>query len=247
VWEHGALGPVTDQYALAVVAYHAIAGSLPFEGQENPMMRRKNFAQGPLAAHLEASSYRSDVVPVGVSAVLARALSVSPEQRFESPAAFAGALAAALKGRRVTRGTVSIFLSYQRDVSAGWANYFAKELKDHDIATFLDVQRLDRAQRFPDRLLRAIEECDVFVCLLGQTTLQSEWVAQEIRHAFKHAKPMIPIFQESFDPAAARAADPAIDTLLSYDAVHLFDLRNVHIEHSATDLARLVKNTIGQR
>jgi hypothetical protein len=58
---------------------------------------------------------------------------------------------------------------------------------------------------------------------------------------------MIPIFQESFDPAAARAADPAIDTLLSYDAVHLFDLRNVHIEHSATDLARLVKNTIGQR
>jgi serine/threonine protein kinase len=246
VWDHGALTSAADQFALAVVAYYVITGALPFAGQENPEVRRRNFARGPLAAHQEASAFRSEAVPRAVSAVLIRALSGLPQQRFESSVAFAQALTEGLKGRRIDRGGVSIFLSYQRDMSSGWANYFAKELQDHGIATFVDVQRLDRAQRFPDRLTRAIEECDVFVCLLGETTLQSPWVVEEIRQAHKQGKPMVPIFQESFDPAGAREPEPAVDALLAHDAVHLFDERNVHVQHTAADLAMLVKNTLNR-
>jgi serine/threonine protein kinase len=246
IWDHGSMTAASDQFALAVVTYYAVTGALPFAGQENPDVRRNNLLLGAVPAHKEAASYRGDAVPRGVSDVLARALARTPEQRFPSIREFATAVGAALQRRRV-QGAAHVFLSYQRDGGSGWANYFAKELKDHGIATFLDVQQLDRAGQFPPRLARAIEECDVFVCILGTTTLQSSWVLEEIRQAHRHAKPMIPIFQEGFNPAAARSeADAAVDALLSYDAVHLFDVRNVHIQHSAQDLATLVKNTVAR-
>jgi serine/threonine protein kinase len=248
VWDHQPLTAAADQFALAVVAYYAIAGSLPFAGQDSPDVRRRNFKLGPPAAHQEAASYRPDAVPKAVSTVLARAMSQQPDGRFKSATEFAAALAAAFRGRRADAGTANVFLSYQRDMSAGWANYFARELKDHGIATFLDVQQIDRAQQFPSRISRAIEECDVFVCLLGATTLQSAWVLEEIRQAHRCGKPMIPIFQESFDPAGASSAgDAAVNSLLSHDAVHLFDVRNVHVQHSAADLAALVKNTVARQ
>ena len=246
VWNHGDITAATDQFALAVVAYYAIARSLPFAGQESPAVRRTNFRQGPAPVHEEAAAARQEPVPRVASEVLARALAPDPAQRFASAGEFAAALTAALRGGRPDGATPHVFLSYQRDVSAGWANYFATQLKDQGIVTFMDVQRLDRAQQFPGRLSRAIEECDVFVCLLGATTLESAWVLEEIRQAHQHRKPMIPVFQERFDPAAPRHADPAVDALLSYDAVHLFDVRNVHVEHSASDLARLVRNTVAR-
>lgn len=246
VWDHGQITPATDQFAFAVVVYHLLGGTLPFAGQENPAVRRKNLLQGPVPLHQEAAGYRPEPLPKAVSETVARALAAEPARRFGSVTAFAAALAAAMKGRRLDRGAPQVFFSYRRDGGSGWANYFAKELKEHGIATFVDVQRVDRAQQFPERLSRAIEECDVFVCLLGETTLQSPWVLEEIRQAHRHGKPMIPIFQETFDPATRAAGDAAIDALLSFDAVHLFDVRNVHVQHSAGDLATLVKNTVAR-
>jgi hypothetical protein len=85
------------------------------------------------------------------------------------------------------------------------------------------------------------------VCLLGETTLQSPWVVEEIRQAHRHGKPMIPIFQEAFDPAVVGGrGDAAFAALLAYDALHLFDVRNVHVQHSASDLATLVKHTVAR-
>ncbi len=58
-------------------------------------------------------------------------------------------------------------------------------------------------------------------------------------------KPMIPVFQEGYDHSNVRTGvNPAVDLLLSYDGVHLFDQINVHVEHTISDLARLVKNTV---
>ena len=60
------------------------------------------------------------------------------------------------------------------------------------------MQRIDGAVKFPERLAREMQRSDVFVCLLGPTTLDSQWVRHEIRLASEQRKPMIPVFQEQY-------------------------------------------------
>jgi hypothetical protein len=76
---------------------------------------------------------------------------------------------------------------------------FARELRDkHRILAFVDTQMVDSAVRFPAKVRAAVKDCDVFVCLLDEGTLSSEWVQEEIKTAWEAGKPMIPVFQESF-------------------------------------------------
>ena len=46
-WDGTALTPATDQFALAAVTYYMIGGVRPFEGQDNPEVRQRNFQRGP--------------------------------------------------------------------------------------------------------------------------------------------------------------------------------------------------------
>jgi TIR domain len=124
--------------------------------------------------------------------------------------------------------------------------FFARMLEDHhNISVFVDTQQLDKAVRFPVRLRDAIENCDVFVCLLADETLRSQWVKEEIRIAHEKNKPMVPVFQESYvHPEDDKELEPHIRTLLSYDGVHLLDKRNIHTDHTIEDLAKIVKQTM---
>ncbi len=242
-WNGDAITGATDQYALAVIAFYLLAGSRPFEGQDDPDVRERNFRRGPVPVHEEARLNGREV-PRALSAVLRKALSVCPGDRYESIAAFARAFTTSV--RRGVSAEPRVFMSYQRDQSAGWAQHFVSRLKEqHGIDAFMDTDRIDSAGPFPARLKRAIEECDVFACLLGTSTLQSGQVRREIEIAYASHKPMIPIFQEAYvAPSFTPGSDPAVETLISYDGVHLFDRRNVHVEHTIGDLARLVKGTL---
>jgi len=76
-----------DQYALAVIAYEMLAGRTPFGGDDVMEVLRQVISSEPppietLAPHL----------PEGTGAVLRRALSKSPEQRFPNITEFASAL-----------------------------------------------------------------------------------------------------------------------------------------------------------
>jgi hypothetical protein len=122
---------------------------------------------------------------------------------------------------------------------------FARELKEkHNITAFVDTQRADSAVRIPAKGRTAIKDCDIFVCLLAKGTLRSTWVQEEIRLAFESSKPMVPVFQESF-PQASTSEWPAphIQDLLNYDGVHLLDRRNIHVDHTIAELARIVKGS----
>jgi hypothetical protein len=89
--------------------------------------------------------------------------------------------------------------------------------------------------------------CDVFVCLLAATTLQSKWVQTEIKLAWESDRPMLPVFQESFTvPDGSDALEPYIEALLNYDGVHLLDHRHIHVDHTIAEVARIVKQS-GQR
>lgn len=137
------------------------------------------------------------------------------------------------------------FISYRRTPSAATAMLIQARLSsDHGIDAYVDTTRTDSTKvQFPDRLMQAIGAAPVFVCVLGQRegehTLESEWVQREIYRAFELRKFCVPIFQESYTPI--KVSNAAIDYLLSFDGVHIFDEKNVMIDASIKDIAELIK------
>jgi serine/threonine protein kinase len=245
LWTDGAITPATDQFALAAIFYYVVTGSRPFEGQEHPEVRARNFRRGVIPAHEEAVHNRREGLPRAVSLAFARALAPAPAERFDSATAFVTAFRAALRHIRPAEGP-EVFISYQRDVSAPLAMYFADRLKAQGIRAFIDTQGIDRAGRFPPQIERAIEDTDVFICLLAATTLESDYVLDEIRAAHRFEKPMIPVMQESYRFAGS-GADQAVAALLGHQGLPVLDRRNLYLDHTADDLVRLVKSAIAQR
>jgi serine/threonine-protein kinase len=139
----------------------------------------------------------------------------------------------------------SVFISYRRKPSAMLANLIARELRErHRIEVYLDTERMDTAGDFPTRLTDAIRKSDVFICLVADDTFESDWVLREIETAHALHKPLVPVFQESYDALAARdTPSPHIRALLEHDGVLIFDIKNVYIDQSIEFLARVIENT----
>lgn len=204
-WDRHAAGPASDQYSLACLCYRMLAGVVPFENQIDHATRDNNLQQGPLPAHIRAKQKGRPPLPEATSAVLAKALSVDPAQRYPSVTDFARAFRQSLGEIPAPARKPAIFVSYRRDADAGWAALFADRLSGlHGLDVFVDRQRVDSARQVPEKIATAIRECDFFVCLLARTTLQSAWVCEEIRIADAAGKPMIPVIHEGFRRPKAR-------------------------------------------
>ena len=80
----------SDEYSLACVAFELLAGAAPFEGTSAEQLAARP-TQDPVSL-----VERRPELPPATDAVLARALSLDPEARFDTPSAFAEALAASL-------------------------------------------------------------------------------------------------------------------------------------------------------
>ncbi len=81
------VGPKSDQFALATMAYEALAGRLPWDGHNAAAVLAQILVDEPPApSSLESS------LPLRADRVFARALSKRPEDRFEDASAFASAL-----------------------------------------------------------------------------------------------------------------------------------------------------------
>lgn len=139
------------------------------------------------------------------------------------------------------------FISYRRKPSSSLAHLLQKDLQSqYGFDIYLDTTRSDSAKvQFPERLLSAIDTSDVFICLLADTTLESEWVLREIQRAFDGQKPCIPVFQESYQPTAID--HPAVDYLLSFDGVHVLDERGLHMDYSVQEIGTIIRNTLPKR
>ncbi len=82
--------PATDQYALAIMAYQLLVGTLPFQGTPMRIMHQHIHTQPRLPSIINVK------LPKALDAVLLRAMKKDPEDRFVSVTAFAHAFRAAL-------------------------------------------------------------------------------------------------------------------------------------------------------
>ena len=82
----------TDLYALAAIAYRALTGLRPFEGEDMKRVLVK------VVSHMPLRPGRLVSVNADVDAFFALALAKEPTDRFASPEALSDALEAALRG-----------------------------------------------------------------------------------------------------------------------------------------------------
>lgn len=134
---------------------------------------------------------------------------------------------------------VDAFISYRRKPSAALSQLIQEKLKNHHhIDAYVDTTRTDSSRvQFPERLMTAIADAPIFICLLGEGTLESEWVHKEIERAYELQKYCIPVFQESY--TSPDSTDSAIEYLLRFDAVHVFDIKSVFVDESIAQIAAL--------
>jgi serine/threonine protein kinase len=92
-WRDENLTPETDQYALAVVIFSLIAGKPPFDAPTPHALMYKHFNDTPP----DLTDLRADLPPA-LTAVLRRALSKRPDERFETVELFARAFDKAIVG-----------------------------------------------------------------------------------------------------------------------------------------------------
>ena len=172
-------------------------------------------------------------------------MSIDPNGRFADIMEFNIGFREALKQpASIKAAAPAVFISYQRAASGGWATHIAKELeRTYGCKVFLDTLETDSAGPFPKKIQRKIENCDAFVCLLSESTLDSDWVRREIEHAHKNSKIMIPVFQESFkQPAEYQSLQPHLQYLLESQGVQLFDRRNLYVDATLKELAERIRH-----
>jgi serine/threonine-protein kinase len=133
----------------------------------------------------------------------------------------------------------SVFISYRRKPSVMLAQLIQRELAACALTVFFDAERQEGTGT-PD--LDAVTKADVFICLVGEGTFESTAVRAEVEQAHRLNKPLIPVFQQSYNPASATNWGPHVKALLESDGIHIFDEQRADVTQAAASLAQMVEN-----
>ena len=107
----------------------------------------------------------------------------------------------------------TVFISYRRDATGkAFARSIKQELKHHGYDVFLDVDCID-AGEWARQILTEVPKRAHFLLLLTPGALdrcaqETDWVQREFLLALERRRNIVPVREESVDPAAMRAAAP---------------------------------------
>jgi len=94
------IGPRSDQYSLAVVAFELLSGRVPFQAESTvALLHKVAYEPPPPISEVQSG------LPRGVEHVLNRALSKNPRDRYKSARDFVDALRNALSGKKIVEAT----------------------------------------------------------------------------------------------------------------------------------------------
>ena len=139
----------------------------------------------------------------------------------------------------------SVFISYRRDGGEGFAQMFYMLLSQRGYQVFYDLESLGVGV-FNEKILRNIEEAEVFLILLTKGALDrcandGDWVRREIAHALSLGKPVIPLFFRGFEFPTTLPAD--IQTLPYYNGANLTDMQ--YFDAKVDHLSRMIDLAAG--
>ena len=124
---------------------------------------------------------------------------------------------------KVQKSKVDVFISYRRDGGDDLAARVKDALKSRGFEAFMDVEDL-KSGRFDTALLEKIEEAtDVIVILtpgcLDRCKNEDDWLRQEIRHAIKCDRNIVPIIARRFQMPLPDALPSDIAALPKYSGI----------------------------
>ncbi|MDX2136981.1 MAG: TIR domain-containing protein [Chloroflexota bacterium] len=180
-WRGESLSAASDQYALAAVAYHCLAGQSPFDGRD---------AQSMMYAHLhemphDPRQWRAET-PEGVYPVLLRGLAKDARERYATIMDFARAFEQALLSK-----PYHVFMSYSRR-DGNYARRLREHLVQSGIRIWLD-DAIEHGETWFNQIHEAIKTCTAFIVIMSPDSEASEWVQKEILLARRYKKPIFPV------------------------------------------------------
>ena len=182
-WQGMPATPASDQYAFAVLVYYMLTAEKPFQGRGNKLREQHLNQTAP------APQKYSPTIPQAVNAVLYRALSKTPADRYPTIADFVRELEQAAQAV-----PQHLFISYSRR-DKDYAQQLTDHLKDSGFTVWIDSQ-IEYGDTWFTEIDEAIKASSAFLLVMTPESYKSEWVQKEILLAKRYKKPIFPLLCE---------------------------------------------------
>jgi WD40 repeat protein len=100
-----------------------------------------------------------------------------------------------------------VFISYSRKDIA-FARLLRESLQQNQIDTWIDWERIPVGERWWDEICQAIENANVFMFIISKNSIGSPVCKDEINHALKNNKRIIPVIVDALQPEAIKEFAP---------------------------------------
>lgn len=137
--------------------------------------------------------------------------------------------------------TFDVFIGYRRATGSAVARVVKEHLENKGFRVFLDVDGLEDGP-FPEKLLTTIAHTKHFLVILADDSLRrcrhaDDWLRQEITHAIRTKRKIVPVMVEDFQMPPEESLPPRMRSLLRFNAVRY---RHEHFDESMRKLVKFL-------